>query len=131
MHVGINGRGMVGEGHGERILGLRGGRERGESEHENEGYDVYESTCHDHSFSSTTGFSCLRRRHMGVKPCGRAPVVSRLNERISRLAAAYNTGMRSLRVALAQINPTVGDLEGNTRKIIDWIGRARAVGADL
>ncbi len=39
--------------------------------------------------------------------------------------------MRPLRVALAQINPTVGDVEGNTRKIVDWIGRAREVGADL
>jgi NAD+ synthase (glutamine-hydrolysing) len=68
---------------------------------------------------------------MGIKLRGRAPLVSRLNERISRLAAAYNTGLRPLRVALAQINPTVGDLEGNTRKIIDWIGRARAVGAEL
>ncbi|HEX6489630.1 MAG TPA: NAD+ synthase [Candidatus Dormibacteraeota bacterium] len=38
---------------------------------------------------------------------------------------------RSLRVALAQINPTVGDLKGNTTKIVDWIGRARDSGADL
>src|ERR1700704_3917701 len=36
-----------------------------------------------------------------------------------------------MRVALAQINPTVGDLEGNSRLIIDWIGRARDQGADL
>ncbi|GAC1508714.1 MAG: NAD+ synthase [Candidatus Dormibacteraceae bacterium] len=36
-----------------------------------------------------------------------------------------------LRVALAQINPTVGDLEGNSRLIVDWIGRARDQGADL
>jgi NAD+ synthase (glutamine-hydrolysing) len=36
-----------------------------------------------------------------------------------------------LRVALAQVNPTVGDLEGNSRLIIDWIGRAREQGADL
>jgi NAD+ synthase (glutamine-hydrolysing) len=34
-------------------------------------------------------------------------------------------------VALAQVNPTVGDLEGNSRLIIDWIGRARDQGADL
>jgi NAD+ synthase (glutamine-hydrolysing) len=34
-------------------------------------------------------------------------------------------------VALAQINPTVGDLEGNSRLIIDWIGRARDQGADI
>ena len=36
-----------------------------------------------------------------------------------------------LRVALAQINPTVGDLEGNSRLIIHWIGRARDEGADI
>jgi NAD+ synthase (glutamine-hydrolysing) len=38
---------------------------------------------------------------------------------------------RSLRIALAQVNPVVGDLEGNSRLITDWIGRARAQGADL
>jgi NAD+ synthase (glutamine-hydrolysing) len=36
-----------------------------------------------------------------------------------------------LRVALAQINPIVGDLEGNSRLIIDWMGRARDQGADI
>ena len=39
--------------------------------------------------------------------------------------------MRSIRIGLAQIDATVGDLAGNTAKIIDWIGRARALGADL
>jgi NAD+ synthase (glutamine-hydrolysing) len=29
------------------------------------------------------------------------------------------------------MNTTVGDLEGNTRRIIEWIDRARAAGADL
>ncbi|HLQ15775.1 MAG TPA: nitrilase-related carbon-nitrogen hydrolase, partial [Candidatus Eisenbacteria bacterium] len=36
-----------------------------------------------------------------------------------------------LRIALAQVNPTVGDLEGNSRLIIEWIGRARDQGADI
>jgi NAD+ synthase (glutamine-hydrolysing) len=36
-----------------------------------------------------------------------------------------------VRVALAQINPTVGDLEGNARLIVDWIGRARDLAADI
>jgi NAD+ synthase (glutamine-hydrolysing) len=36
-----------------------------------------------------------------------------------------------LRVALAQINPTVGDIDGNAAKIADWIGRASAKGAEL
>jgi NAD+ synthase (glutamine-hydrolysing) len=38
---------------------------------------------------------------------------------------------RALRVALAQINPTVGDIDGNARLIVDWIGRAKGEGADL
>jgi NAD+ synthase (glutamine-hydrolysing) len=39
--------------------------------------------------------------------------------------------MRSIRVALAQIDTTVGDLAGNTAKIVDYIGRARALGGDV
>jgi NAD+ synthase (glutamine-hydrolysing) len=36
-----------------------------------------------------------------------------------------------LRVALAQVNSRVGDLEGNARKIREWIARARDQGAEL
>jgi NAD+ synthase (glutamine-hydrolysing) len=36
-----------------------------------------------------------------------------------------------LRIALAQIDPTVGDIDGNAAKIAEWIGRAVAAGADL
>ncbi len=39
--------------------------------------------------------------------------------------------MRTLRVGLAQIDTTVGDLGGNADKIIDWLGRARALGVDV
>ena len=39
--------------------------------------------------------------------------------------------MRRLRVALGQINPTVGDLEGNVRRILEAIDRARERGAEL
>jgi NAD+ synthase (glutamine-hydrolysing) len=38
---------------------------------------------------------------------------------------------RNLRIGLAQINPTVGDLWGNSRLIVDWIGRAREQGVDI
>jgi NAD+ synthase (glutamine-hydrolysing) len=38
---------------------------------------------------------------------------------------------RVVRLALAQINPTVGDLPGNAKKVIETIGKARALGADL
>jgi NAD+ synthetase len=36
-----------------------------------------------------------------------------------------------MRVAIAQINPIVGDIEGNRRKILGGIERAEKVGADL
>jgi NAD+ synthase (glutamine-hydrolysing) len=36
-----------------------------------------------------------------------------------------------MRLALAQINSVVGDLEGNAAKIVDWLGRARDANADL
>ncbi len=36
-----------------------------------------------------------------------------------------------MRIALAQINPTVGDLDGNAAKIAEWISRAEAAGAEL
>src|SRR5262245_31016586 len=39
--------------------------------------------------------------------------------------------MRRLRVALGQINPTVGDFERNVGLIVDAIERARALGASL
>jgi NAD+ synthase (glutamine-hydrolysing) len=36
-----------------------------------------------------------------------------------------------VRLALAQINPTVGDVDGNTAKIAAWVERARGQGAEL
>src|SRR5690349_4995545 len=39
--------------------------------------------------------------------------------------------MPQLRLALAQINPTVGDLAGNAALIRSWTARAAAVGAHL
>src|SRR6201996_4175162 len=36
-----------------------------------------------------------------------------------------------VRLALAQINPTVGDVDGNMAKIAEWIERARDQGAEL
>ncbi|HEU4392063.1 MAG TPA: NAD+ synthase [Solirubrobacterales bacterium] len=36
-----------------------------------------------------------------------------------------------MRVALAQIDPTVGDVDGNAAKIAEWIGRAESAGAEL
>ena len=39
--------------------------------------------------------------------------------------------MDVMRIALAQVNPTVGDLAGNARLVVQWIDRARRAGADL
>ncbi len=39
--------------------------------------------------------------------------------------------MKSIRIALAQINTTVGDIEGNTGKIISYIKEAQDKGADI
>jgi NAD+ synthase (glutamine-hydrolysing) len=39
--------------------------------------------------------------------------------------------MRTLRIGLCQINTTVGDIEGNTRKILDCIARGEKMKVDL
>jgi predicted amidohydrolase len=39
--------------------------------------------------------------------------------------------MRTLRIGLCQINTTVGDIEGNTRKILDYIKKGKKMAADL
>ena len=54
--------------------------------------------------------------------------------KISHLSPAGDArggGMTTVRIALAQINSTVGDLTGNERKIMAAIGRARELGADV
>jgi NAD+ synthase (glutamine-hydrolysing) len=43
----------------------------------------------------------------------------------------YNTVMHRVRIALAQLNPTVGDLEGNAAKIRAGLEQARALGCQL
>ena len=39
--------------------------------------------------------------------------------------------MTVLRVALAQLNPTVGDIDGNLAKLMDAYDRADAAGCDV
>src|SRR6058998_1032991 len=82
----------------------------------------------------------------GSSPCGRSGDSERSARRAGRGRAARGsslascriiqssqetTPMRRLRIALAQINPTVGDFEGNVRQIVDGIDRACALGAGL
>jgi NAD+ synthase (glutamine-hydrolysing) len=40
-------------------------------------------------------------------------------------------GMPQLRIALAQVNATVGDLEGNASLVVEWTRKAREGGAHL
>src|SRR5207237_51919 len=49
----------------------------------------------------------------------------------SHYRAVTLPAMRRVRGSLAQINPTVGDIEGNTRRLVDGAAQARALGADL
>ena len=39
--------------------------------------------------------------------------------------------MRLFRIAMVQMNPTVGDIQGNVRKILGWLKEARKAKADL
>jgi len=39
--------------------------------------------------------------------------------------------LHNIRFGIAQINSTVGDLSGNTRKIVEFIDRAKSLGVDL
>ncbi|WP_202319946.1 NAD+ synthase [Archaeoglobus neptunius] len=39
--------------------------------------------------------------------------------------------MTHIRIALAQINPVVGDLEGNARKVVEWAEKAKKLSADI
>ena len=43
----------------------------------------------------------------------------------------YAGGVPTLRIALAQVNPTVGDLEGNADLVVEWTRRAAGAGAGL
>lgn len=47
------------------------------------------------------------------------------------LSRSSMRGDKKIRIALAQVNPTVGDLEGNVGKIVDYIRKARGKGAHL
>jgi len=50
-----------------------------------------------------------------------------------RSCASFPNGLytKSVKIALGQINPTVGDFAGNAAKIIDFAQRAKAAGAGL
>jgi NAD+ synthase (glutamine-hydrolysing) len=50
---------------------------------------------------------------------------------LSYIPAVMPEETSTIRLALAQVNLTVGDIPGNTRKILAWIRRAEKAGADI
>lgn len=50
---------------------------------------------------------------------------------MSLTGSGARNSLSGMRIALAQINPTVGDLPGNLEKILEFCERAREVGAQL
>src|SRR5689334_14012762 len=56
----------------------------------------------------------------GAAPCGTSGLLEFSTER-----------RKPMRLALAQINSVVGDIDGNTAKVVDWLEQARAADADL
>ena len=63
----------------------------------------------------------LHARCRLVCPAG---VSARLRAARHRAAPAYAGVVPLLRIALAQVNPTVGDLDGNAGLVVEWTRRA-------
>src|SRR6202011_4126889 len=74
------------------------------------------------------GSPVLPARCWLVCPAG---VSARLRGAQYRAAAAYAGAVPLLRIALAQVNPTVGDLDGNAGLVVEWTRRAASAGAGL
>ncbi len=71
---------------------------------------------------------------MGLQPCIKEPrgIVEAPRSLLIYLALVVaRPYTRKVKIALGQINPTVGDFSGNASKIIDFSHRARAAGAGL
>ena len=51
--------------------------------------------------------------------------------RAARFQPPQGVRLEAVKIALAQINPTVGDFSGNTKKILEYAERAAALGAEL
>jgi len=49
----------------------------------------------------------------------------------SKAPKTRGRSQRIVRIALAQINPTVGDLHGNAKRVIEFLDRGRDMGAEL
>ena len=57
-----------------------------------------------------------------------AMILSMVKQKLER---EYVTNRNKLRVAMAQINCVMGDMQGNKRKILDYVNKAKAADADI
>ena len=76
---------------------------------------------------------CARRARRGSRRhvVAREPRGARGDRRRGRLIEFSTRSRKLMRLALAQINTVVGDLDGNRERILGRARRARAAGADL
>ena len=65
-----------------------------------------------------------------TSPCPSCGVAER-DTLLTHATIALMAKNRRLRLAMAQINVVVGDLDGNAAKIIEWMDKARAMEADI
>src|SRR4051812_20069898 len=86
------------------------------------------STSVNHSRTKRMSRSSIVRR---TNSCWRSMPVSLGGHGYVGVSLRDNGGVPQLRVALAQVNPTVGDIDGNARIVLDWTRRAADAGAHL
>src|SRR6185503_5443929 len=78
----------------------------------------------------TTHVGNRRQRHHGVAK----PVRREDDQTLHRVLRSERSRLRSvprMKIALLQVNPTVGDVAGNARRILEALREAAAKGADL
>src|SRR4051794_36948974 len=86
------------------------------------------STSVNHSRAKRMSRSSIVRR---TNSCWRSMPASLGRPCYAAVSLRDNGGVPQLRVALAQVNPTVGDIDGNARIVLDWSRRAADAGAHL
>src|SRR4051812_31876621 len=86
------------------------------------------STSVNHSRTKRMSRSSIVRR---TNSCWRSMPASLGRPCYAAVSLRDNGGVPQLRVALAQVNPTVGDIDGNARIVLDWSRRAADAGAHL
>ena len=96
------------------------------------------STIEVPAFAGTTGVLRLAQderddwRFIGWMGCASRAKALRCRDTAATEQSSFGVSMiRNFRLALAQLNTTVGDIDGNTARIIEYVARARELGADL